>query len=155
MGIKQAQQRNVNGTMVINFHTIIARYSGNKTFVAGITLAAIFIVITPLCGVMFQCGCTWPGLGLDAGCNIHDIKAQHQCPWCASPLTGWLSAGFAASIGIIASIFPPSWITRQKSFAPMWQILLGISIFVTAALITGGISAFLQHYPLRLSGLIN
>ncbi|MEW5056879.1 MAG: hypothetical protein AB1Y25_04590 [Cycloclasticus sp.] len=50
----------------------------------GLMLLASLLLMTPLCGLMFDCGCTWPWEGLDSHCNIHDSTALQQCPWCVS-----------------------------------------------------------------------
>jgi len=49
------------------------------------------IFVTPYCGYLFECGCTWPWAGLDADCNIHQADAEHRCPWCVSLVAGGVS----------------------------------------------------------------
>ena len=38
-----------------------------------------FIAITPLCGLMFDCGCDWPWFGLHHHCNIFEEQAKLKC----------------------------------------------------------------------------
>jgi hypothetical protein len=54
------------------------------------------VVVTPLCGALFGCGCTWPWSGLDRHCNVHDPNAPDHCPWCVRP-------GIAATIFVAAA----------------------------------------------------
>ena len=37
----------------------------------------------PLCGLLFQCGCTWEWSGGVKPCNIYNKEGPH-CPWCSS-----------------------------------------------------------------------
>lgn len=48
-----------------------------------VTLIGISIIITPLCGNLFECGCTWPWSGLAAHCNYFDPHPAHPCRFCA------------------------------------------------------------------------
>ena len=54
-----------------------------KTISGNATLIIALIFVTPLCGLIFQCGCDWPWSRLDARCNFYKPEADHQCPWCA------------------------------------------------------------------------
>lgn len=47
-----------------------------------VTLTGILIVVTPLCGDLFHCGCTWPWSGLTEDCNFFDPGEAHPCPFC-------------------------------------------------------------------------
>lgn len=44
----------------------------------------ISIFLLPLCGLIFQCGCTHLWSGADSHCNIHD-PGKPDCPWCIAP----------------------------------------------------------------------
>jgi hypothetical protein len=58
----------------------MARYKAE--IACGIVLIVFF---TPLCGMLFRCGCTFLWSGAFSGCNIHQANTPH-CPWCAAPL---------------------------------------------------------------------
>ncbi|HSE41259.1 MAG TPA: hypothetical protein VLH08_10895 [Acidobacteriota bacterium] len=49
---------------------------------------ALFILLSvfllPLCGLVFQCGCTHLWAGADSHCNIH-VPGKPDCPWCVTP----------------------------------------------------------------------
>ena len=66
----------------------------------------MLIIVTPLCGLLFQSGCDWPWLGLDAGCNFYKPGAEHQCYWCASMITGLFSTGLAIIGGVLTAMAP-------------------------------------------------
>jgi hypothetical protein len=111
---------------------------------ASLTLAIALIILTPLCGWLFACGCTWPGLGLDAKCNFHQAHALHHCPWCASKLAGWGSVGLATAVGVMVSVFPI--VKTQNNF--IYKVLLGVLAFVGTVILTGLLAAAIQDYPL-------
>ena len=127
---------------------------------AGImTAIAMLVLITPLCGFLFDCGCTWPWAGLESYCNIHQPDAAHQCPWCVSFFAGALSLGLAMLVGFLLSIMPASsgYDVRNAALVsiqpkpPMSAIVLrtlvGLLGFTVMAAITGWLSGYAQGYP--------
>ena len=119
--------------------------------VALLVLTAV-IVITPLCGLLFQCHCDWPWSGLYQRCNIFQASAIHQCPWCKSTLAGLVSTGTA--------FFSAVWVTRSIQPAPVTNRLKNIAarycsacaVFIWVAVLCGIVAARLQHYPVDLFG---
>lgn len=119
-----------------------------KRWSAMITLIITLIIVTPLCGFLFQCGCDWPWSGLDAGCNYHKPNAVQQCPWCASMITGLFSTGLAiiASIWTATASLP---ITYQQPVNEVTvRTIFGIMTFVLVAILTAGFAALWQGYQL-------
>ncbi len=117
--------------------------SRNKS-VAAINLLIAAIVITPLCGLLFQCGCNWPWYGLYKFCNYFRPEAVHTCPWCSSLVSGVFSCGL--------SILTGAWVSISGSpFAPgkpvISRLLSGLFAFLIMAVITAFIAAYLQDYP--------
>ena len=51
-----------------------------KTISGTATLITTLIIVTPLCGFLFQCGCDWPWSGLDTRCNFYKPVIEHPCP---------------------------------------------------------------------------
>jgi hypothetical protein len=49
---------------------------------AAVMLLGIVIIVTPLCGSIFGCGCTWPWSGLAEHCNFFDPMPERPCPFC-------------------------------------------------------------------------
>ncbi|ORU92892.1 MAG: hypothetical protein A6F70_04140 [Cycloclasticus sp. symbiont of Bathymodiolus heckerae] len=133
--------------------------SSSTQLPAGIfTVIASLILITPLCGFLFDCGCTWPWEGLESHCNIHDIKAVHQCPWCVSTLAGVASVGLAVLIGFLVSIKPANlgYDVRDSALAGIQEtsgpgfvkrVFVGLLSFTVVAVVTGWLSGYLQEYP--------
>lgn len=123
------------------------------------TVTIALIVITPLCGLLFDCGCTWPWAGLESHCNIHNSAAVHQCPWCVSTLAGAGSVGLAVLIGFLLSIKPTNAgydmrgsalaVTRQAPTMPAFikRVSTGLLGFLVIAIATGWLSGYLQGYP--------
>jgi len=117
---------------------------------SGITmLIAALILLTPMCGFLFQCGCDWPWSGLDAHCNFYKPHAEHKCPWCVSMLTGVLATGLATLTGVLIAMIPLWQISgtiKQVSI----RIVLGLSAFFVVGIVTAILAAIVQHYPLGI-----
>jgi len=123
------------------------------------TVIAALILITPLCGLLFDCGCTWPWAGLESHCNIHDPSAVHQCPWCVSSIAGAVSVGLAVLIGFLLSIKQlnsgydmrdSALAGMHKKMGPFYMVkkfIVGLIGFTVTAVITGWVSGYLQGYP--------
>lgn len=125
----------------------------NKKIAAGAIPVIVAFTITPLCGLWFACGCTWPGLGLDSFCNINNPGSRHQCPWCASQWAGFLSVGLSASAGTIASGCSIWNYKDRKIFEVFVRIVFGTFLFFMTACLFGLLAAFLQNYPLGFRSL--
>ena len=121
---------------------------------AVITVLISLCVITPLCGFLFSCGCTWPGAGLEENCNYFRA-AQHQCPWCTSIIAGGLSVGLAVLAGYFTA--KADWFFLQLSSPVLNQMLVrvgtGLGVFLLVAFVTGMVSAKIQGYPTFLFGM--
>jgi len=116
----------------------------------GLMLLASLLLITPLCGLMFGCGCTWPWEGLDSHCNIHDSTVLQQCPWCVSMLAGVVSVSLAVLCGVLLSMSAPETSNDGRyalALDAAKKISLGLLGFVFVALFTGYLSAYFQAYP--------
>ena len=128
----------------------------NKLIAATLTCLISLITITPLCGFLFQCGCNWPWLGLDDGCNYYKPHAEHTCPWCASMITGVLATGLATLSGMLAATFAP--LTQMKLTDPIEIVARtssGLSLFFLLAVMTAAIAAVMQVYPLGIGRYVN
>ena len=126
--------------------------SRQQKTVAVFTGILVLILITPLCGFLFDCGCTWPRSGLDSKCNFYKQNTIHKCPWCASWITGWLSVGVSIASGMFVAVSPLPIVgdgVRNESFI---RILLGTITFLCAAIATSWLAAELQNYPLGILG---
>lgn len=94
------------------------------------------IVITPLCGYLFQCGCDWPWLGLDEKCNYYQTQQEHQCPWCVSLFTGVISTILAITAGLYASTASWFLLAKQNKLKEILiRIMFGLSAFGLIAII--------------------
>jgi hypothetical protein len=69
---------------------------------AALGLLGAAVLFLPLCNLAFDCGCTWPLLGGDAHCNVHQPQPPH-CPLCAGPRVYGLAFGLA----LWAALFLP------------------------------------------------
>jgi hypothetical protein len=66
-------------------------------------LAVSGFLFVPYCGVLFDCGCTWPWAGFTSECNVHDERSPVHCPWCSSRLAGTLSFVLAGAAGAVVA----------------------------------------------------
>lgn len=126
-----------------------------KTISGAVTLLTTLIIVTPLCGLIFQCGCDWPWLGLDVGCNFFKPGAEHQCPWCASLITGIFSTGLAIISGTLTAvaISSPSAVVRPFNEIAA-RTLSGLMVFVLVAILTAGLDALGQNYPVGIGSFL-
>jgi len=116
------------------------------TIAAFLTALIGLVVITPLCGLLFQCHCDWPWLDFYFDCNYFDAEASHKCPWCTSDLAGIGSIGLAFILAMLASLFLK--IRNSGAKAIMARLLFGLAIFILISALSGASAAYSQHYPL-------
>ncbi len=120
-----------------------------KQVPAMITLIISLIIVTPLCGLLFQCGCDWPWAGLDRLCNFYKPDAEHKCPWCASIITGLLSTGTAIVAAVWVSILSLCFLTRQNPVKEvLMRIVFGLTVFVGVAFLMAKFAAQWQGYSM-------
>lgn len=70
------------------------RLDRRRLAAAAMALAGAAVLFLPLCGLAFDCGCTWPLLGGATQCNMHAPHSPH-CPLCTGPRVYGLSFGLA------------------------------------------------------------
>lgn len=112
------------------------------------TVLIALIVITPMCGFLFNCGCTWPWEGLADDCNYFDQTAAQSCPWCASKWAGGLSVGSSIASGYLISMatWKSSVLPYSKTAEISIRVLLGLVGSMVIAIYAGWMSAELQNY---------
>ncbi len=54
----------------------------------GLAALLAYIVIVPICGWLFNCGCDWPWRGFTRHCNVHIAEEMEKCPWCVNSFLG-------------------------------------------------------------------
>lgn len=123
-------------------------------------LVSIYL-LTPVCGWLFGCGCTWPHEGLADHCNYFDAQNTESCPWCEHLFIGVFCSVVAVYLGVTISQFrirKTLWFEdgRIKSDGKLWVLdglldtLLGISGFLLTAAILGGLTAAWYGYKFNL-----
>ncbi len=118
-----------------------------KTRTAIIFFCITLIIFTPLCGWLFGCGCTWPGLGLDVKCNYHQLQADHKCPWCVSLQAGVISyfLALSSSLRVLWRNVPRKYIRWEFGY----RLIIGNLTFLTIAAMCGWLVAITQSFPLN------
>ncbi len=133
---------------LFDFSSDFAFSRRQRVILLSLTLIAMFI-ITPLCGFIFDCGCTWPGFGLDSRCNYYVPNAIHRCPWCTSLIAGGISFLIALFVGMWGAIKLP--VSRLQGIKGIFSPLLhGVVFFIMVAVSAGVVSAWIQDYPLAV-----
>lgn len=121
----------------------------------GLTVVIAMLVVTPVCGWLFHCGCSWPWAGLDDGCNYHAVQALEKCPWCASLFAGFASVGLSIAAGFWAALrLPiPARVSDFRLPRPgavvvdlSLRIFAGMTVFAALAGLTGWLFAVWQGY---------
>ena len=112
------------------------------------TILIALVIITPLCGLLFACGCAWPWSGFVSACNYYQPDTEHQCPWCKSDVAGWFSVGAAMTGGLWAALFSRFNSEHPEVTECLIRISLGLLIFAALAVLTAWLALKTQGYPL-------
>jgi hypothetical protein len=118
-----------------------------------VSFFTMVIIVTPFCGFLFDCGCNWPWLGLNASCNYYQ-HVIHKCPWCASKVAGLFSVGLSIIAGEFAATGPLLRTDYRPFQEAVIRTLFGIMVFLAVAMLSAGLSAQWQNYPFSLKLLI-
>jgi hypothetical protein len=121
-----------------------------KRWCVAITVIIIAIIVTPLCGFLFQCGCDWPWLGLDSNCNFYQPDVVPQCPWCASMITGIFSTVLTGFMGIYVSTISISLTNLNVIKEMAIRTLSGVFVYVLLVTPIASLAAFFQNYSLGI-----
>lgn len=100
-------------------------------WLSGLAVVAIgAFAFLPICDLIFDCGCTWPGFGDSAHCDIH-TAGPPDCPWCDHPRQGYAAFAFSAVSGLITAVF------ALRRFRWPAAIAIGSAGFFVAVLMAG------------------
>jgi len=111
------------------------------------TVGVAAILVTPYCGLLFDCGCTWPWSGLASRCSFFQSEATIVCPWCKYAFAGAASVLLsAASAALVAAKIGLGTSLSQRS-AIIVRILIGTAVFLIVATTAGWITAVATEYP--------
>lgn len=112
------------------------------------------VLVTPLCGLWFSCGCDWPWVNFFFVCNAIVNTPIPHCPWCVDSLTAATSIGFSIAASSLAA-----WKFRPTVSNALVRILyrsgVGTAVFVGALLIAGWLTALATGYPSFLGMRLN
>ena len=98
-------------------------------------------MITPLCGLTFQCGCQplWSG-GADH-CNVNRPGEPH-CPWCELPVLGAVGGGLTllAQAGAYRLL-------RRRGAGALRAALVALALLPPAFVASAGLTWLATDYP--------
>lgn len=119
-------------------------------FTLAFAWAFAWAFLTPFCGLVFHCGCTWPWAGGAEKCvgAIDAVCIQHTCPWCSDGKLGmWIPLGvmLLSQTLVISTIW---WKYRLKVFPQLTlQILAAIVAFILSGYLEAVIHGLVKKYP--------
>lgn len=122
------------------------RFRGWRLGAACLVVAVGVVIVTPLCGALFGCGCTWPWAGLDHHCNVHDPEAPHHCPWCVRPAVAAAIFAAAASAGALAAFGVPRRAGPQGLDLAR-RVTVGIALYVAVSALGAYLAGHAAGYP--------
>jgi len=112
------------------------------------------VLVTPLCGLWFSCGCGWPWGDFFFACNAIVNTPVPHCPWCVDSLTAITSIGVSLAAGALAA-----WKIRPSASNAFVGILyrsgVGTAIFVDVLFMAGWLTALATGYPSFLGIRLN
>jgi|GEM_PF-554370 len=119
--------------------------SGRPAAIATLGIGAI--LVTPYCGLLFGCGCSWPWSGLAAQCSFFQPESTIVCPWCEHALAGIASVLLSAVAGalIAAKIGLNTSLSRRSAIVV--RILIGTAVFLLVGTAAGWATATATDYP--------
>ena len=134
------------------------RLAMEGTVVTASSVLLYEIFHNPLCGIVFQCGCTFnPWLGGTGWlkCNVHNASIDSpRCPWCISPRDTpqwtWTTGRVFIVTLMIVSWFVVGWKITRKQNSTTWRLVERESYKIRRRI--APVVWFLIHHA--LSGLI-
>lgn len=122
---------------------------------AFLTLLVGLVIVTPICGLLFQCKCDWPWLEFYYHCNYFnaDVPASHKCPWCISSWVALGSIGTAFVLAALAALFLSGDEQAMTLKTIAIKVAFGVAVFMLLVSLSAALAARSQHYPLGIGGL--
>jgi hypothetical protein len=126
------------------------RHPAKSRLVTGLlVIGGVLLLITPVCGLLFACGCNWPGKGLADRCNYFDVAAIHRCPWCSDPALGAIAAllAIAVGLGVVQSIAGHCGGRFRKPFRTAAPVTVGVLAATLTLWAWGLVTPLLVQHP--------
>lgn len=105
------------------------------------------VILTPLCGLWFSCGCDWPWERFFMACNalVKNAPTPH-CPWCVYPMAAVMSIGIGSLSTLLAT-----WRCRElpgsAGISMLYRCGIGTAVFVGVLMLAGWFTALATHHP--------
>jgi hypothetical protein len=106
-----------------------------------VVIAGSALLLTPICGSLFHCGCDWPWRGFAFHCNVFVATATWHCPWCQHAVSSGLALGLSVVAGIASGrgLMTPLGQGRTAMHVGIAS-LLGFAVSLIGFLLTGAAS---------------
>ncbi|MBI4853872.1 MAG: hypothetical protein HY819_18915 [Acidobacteria bacterium] len=109
-----------------------------------------WIFLTPFCGLVFHCGCTWLWAGAAEKCvgAMDTACTQHICPWCDDGKLGIMLPFIFMLVSQTVAILFVWWKYHFRYiYQLIFQILIGIVIFIFSGYLEAVIHGLIKNYP--------
>jgi len=104
-------------------------------------LVVTLVMITPLCGLSFACGCQALWSGAETHCNVNRPGEPH-CPWCEVPVLGAVGGGLTLLAQVGAYL-----VARRRRATALRAALLALVLLPPAFLASAALTWLATDYP--------
>lgn len=112
--------------------------------------AFTWIFLTPFCGLIFHCGCTWLWAGAAEKCvgAMDLVCTQHTCPWCDDGKWGMLIPLAFMLLSQTVTILLIWWKYKLNTgYQLILQIFVGIVTFILSGYFEAVVHGWIKNYP--------
>jgi len=116
---------------------------------AAIIAAGVVILVTPICGDLFACGCDWPWRGLAQRCNYFETPSALRCPWCEYRTLGVGTPLLATAVAVWTAtrLSVPTDALRSPWVDSIVRGSLGLAAAVALLFLLGQLAFTVTDYP--------
>ena len=110
---------------------------------AAVAIVSASVLMTPVCNLLFKCGCSWLWTTAAAHCNVHNAAPPH-CPWCSQGALGY----YLPYAGFIVGQFVAGTLVLRFSDNLILAVLANIAAMLPVGYLMGLLTLKLVPYPL-------
>ena len=109
---------------------------------AGVAIVSASVLMTPVCNLLFKCGCSWLWTTAAAHCNIHRATPPH-CPWCSHGALGY----YLPYVGFIVGQLVAGALVFRFTGRLVLAVLITLAAILPVGYLMGVVTLKLVHYP--------
>jgi hypothetical protein len=104
-------------------------------------LLVTLVMITPLCGLSFDCGCQALWSGAADHCNVNRAGEPH-CPWCEFAVLGSVGVGLTLVIQVAGYR-----LLRRRGAGTLLAALVALVLMTPASIASAALTWLATDYP--------